>query len=292
MTPTAGERPRDTDILVVEAWGQGLLVGSLILMIAITAANMKKEVLLHKLIVAELALALGHGTFIFLHAPAQGWYLSATAVGLTISHTLHNVIAWMKIRGFFTSWGTPLYLISLLAAQPYWVIEIYANFTFFNRGHALYTTTRPLEPLFRDPWWIFTTCFLLYIIQRGYGCSLMQLIRISPRFGVMLLFMVISIVFAIVDMCAIRVENRLGYPPGMEPFWKLAFVFKCLSDTIILDDFGSALDRLRHHHHPDVLPLQEPDTHARGRRTNKPVDSVPEASAKRPDPVCRPPDMV
>ncbi|OJZ80231.1 hypothetical protein ASPFODRAFT_212810 [Aspergillus luchuensis CBS 106.47] len=274
MTPTAGERPRDTDILVVEAWGQGLLVGSLILTIAITAANMKKEVLLHRLIVTELALALGHGTFIFLHAPAQGWYLSATAVGLTISHTLHNVIAWMKIRGFFTSWGTPLYLISLLAAQPYWVIEIYANFTFFNRGHALYTTTRPLEPLFRDPWWIFTTCFFL------------------PRFGVMLLFMVISIVFAIVDMCAIRVENRLGYPPGMEPFWKLAFVFKCLSDTFILDDFRSALDRLRHHHHPDVLPLQEPDTHARGRRTNKPVDSVPEASAKRPDPVCRPPDMV
>ncbi|PYH67155.1 uncharacterized protein BO88DRAFT_466566 [Aspergillus vadensis CBS 113365] len=279
MTPTAGEHPRDTDILVVEAWGQGLLVGSLILMTAITAANMKKEVLLHKLIVAELALALGHGTFIFLHAPAQGWYLSATAVGLTISHTLHNVIAWMKIRGFFTSWGTRLYLISLLAAQPYWVIEIYANFTFSNRGQALYTTTRPLEPLFRDPWWIFTTCFLLYIIQRGYGCSLMQLIRISPRFGVMLLFMVIS-------------SNRLGYPPGMEPFSKLAFVFKCLSDTIILDDFRSTLDRLRYHHHPDVLPLQEPDTHARGRRTNKLVDSVPEASVKRPDPVCRPPDMV
>ena len=29
------------------------------------------------------------------------------------------------------------------------VIEIYANFTFFNRGQALYTTTRPLEPLFQ-----------------------------------------------------------------------------------------------------------------------------------------------
>ncbi|KAL3250832.1 hypothetical protein ABHI18_010984 [Aspergillus niger] len=148
MTPSAGHRPRDPDVLVMEAWGQGFLVGSLVVMIAITAANMKKGVLLHKLIVAELALALGHGTFIFL----------------------------------------------------------------------------------------------LYIIQRGYGCSLVQLIRISPRFGVMLLFMVISVVFAVVDMCAIRVENRLGYPPGMEPFWKLAFVFKCLSDTIILDDFRSALD--------------------------------------------------
>ncbi|KAI2843632.1 hypothetical protein CBS11350_5121 [Aspergillus niger] len=146
MTLSVGHRPRDPDILVMEAWGQGFLVGSLVVMIAITAANMKKGMLLHKLIVAELALALGHGTFTFLHAPAQGW----------------------------------------------------------------------------DPWWIFTTCFLLYIIQRGYGCSLMQLIRISPRFGVMLLFMVISVVFAVVDMYAIRVENRLGYPPGMEPFWKMS----------------------------------------------------------------------
>ncbi|RDH26922.1 hypothetical protein BDQ94DRAFT_164078 [Aspergillus welwitschiae] len=263
MTPTAGHLPRDPDILVVEAWGQGFLMGSLIVMIAI--------------IVAEPALALGHGTFIFLHAPAQGWYLSVTAVGLIISHSLHNMIAWMKIRGFFTPWGTLLYLITLLAAQPYWVVEIYANFAFFNRGQALYTTTRPLEPLFRDPWWIFTTCFLLYVIQRGYGCSLVQLIRISPRFGVMLLFMVFHRV-AVVDMCAIR------------PFWKLAFVFKYLSDTIMLDDFRGALDRLRYHYHPDVPPQEA--THARGRSTNRPVDCVPEASVNRPEPVCRPPDMV
>ncbi|RDH26249.1 hypothetical protein BDQ94DRAFT_164639 [Aspergillus welwitschiae] len=263
MTPSAGHCPRDPDILVMEGWGQGFLVGSLVVMIAITAANMKKGMLLHKRIVAELTLALGHGTFIFLHVPAQGWYLSATAVGLTISHTLHNVITWMKICGFFTPWGARLYLITLLAAQPYWVVEIYGNFAFFNRGQVLYTTTRPRAavPVW-DPWWIFTTCLLPYIIQRGYGCSLVQLIRISPR-----------------------------YPPGMEPFWKLTFVFKCLSDTIILNDYGGALDRLRYHYHPDGVPPQEA-TRARGRSTNRLVDSVPEASVKCPDPVCRPPDMV
>ncbi|KAI9923375.1 hypothetical protein MW887_009925, partial [Aspergillus wentii] len=38
-----------------------------------------------------------------------------------------------------------------------------------------------------------------------------------------------------------------GLPTGVEPFWKLAFVFKCLCDTIILDDFKSALDRIRGH---------------------------------------------
>jgi hypothetical protein len=55
----------------------------------------------------------------------------------------------MKIRGFFTPWGTRLYLVSLLAAQPYWILEIFANFTFFNDGQTLFLKTRPLEPLFR-----------------------------------------------------------------------------------------------------------------------------------------------
>ncbi|KAI2857972.1 hypothetical protein CBS63078_11349 [Aspergillus niger] len=268
--PSAGQRPIDPGILVVEAWGQGFLVGSLIIMIAITAANMKKGVPLHRLIVAELALALGHGTFIFLHAPAQGWYLSATAIGLTISHTLHNVIAWMKIRGYFTPWGTRLYLITLLAAQPYWVVEIYANFAFFNRGQALYTTTRPLEPLFQCGGPLVDLHHLLSPVHHPAGLWVFAgaVDSHQPTFGIMLLFMVISVVFAVVDMCAIRVENRLGYPPGMEPFWKLAFVFKRLSDTIILDDFRSALDRLRYHYHPDDVPPQEA-THARGRSANR-----------------------
>lgn len=36
-----------------------------------------------------------------------------------------------------------------------------------------------------------------------------------------------------------------GLPDGINPFWKLAFVFKCLSDTMVLDDFKTALDRLK-----------------------------------------------
>lgn len=56
MPPTAGDRPANPDILIVEAWGQGFMVGSLILMIAITMANMKSGVLLHKVIVAEVCL--------------------------------------------------------------------------------------------------------------------------------------------------------------------------------------------------------------------------------------------
>lgn len=34
--------------LILEAWAQGLLVGSLVILIAITLANMRRGVLLHK----------------------------------------------------------------------------------------------------------------------------------------------------------------------------------------------------------------------------------------------------
>lgn len=48
------EKPTDPDGLILEAWAQGLMVGSLLIMAAITIANMKKKVLLHKLIFAEV----------------------------------------------------------------------------------------------------------------------------------------------------------------------------------------------------------------------------------------------
>lgn len=39
---------------MLEAWGQGLMVGSLVVMAIITVANMKRRILLHKLIFAEV----------------------------------------------------------------------------------------------------------------------------------------------------------------------------------------------------------------------------------------------
>ena len=38
---------------------------------------------------------------------------------------------------------------------------------------------------------------------------------------------------------------KSSLPVGINPFWKLAFVFKCLTDSVVLDDFKTALDRLR-----------------------------------------------
>ncbi|PGH11579.1 hypothetical protein AJ80_07049 [Polytolypa hystricis UAMH7299] len=239
-------RPDDNpDGLVLESWAQGFMVGTLVFMTAITVANMRRKVLLHKLILAELILAMGHGTFMFMHEPVYGWYLSATAVGLNISWSLHNVIAWMKNRPFLSRKVSLFYISTVILVQPYWVLEIYANFAYFNNINKLFEKTRPWEPLFRDPWWIYTTCNLFWVIKSQYDFGILELVRESPRFGIMLLSMCLSIVFIIVDVLSVIHVFQAALPTGLNPFWKLAFVFKCLCDTVILDDFKTALDRLR-----------------------------------------------
>ena len=54
---TAGpaNRPTEPEVLVLEAWGQGMMVAALVVMAALTIANMREGVLLHKLILAEVA---------------------------------------------------------------------------------------------------------------------------------------------------------------------------------------------------------------------------------------------
>lgn len=76
--------------LVLESWSQGFVVGALLLMACITMANMRRGVLLHKLILAEQLMALTHGTFCFFDFKGYGWYLSSTAALLYLSYILHN----------------------------------------------------------------------------------------------------------------------------------------------------------------------------------------------------------
>ena len=47
-------KPVDPNGLILEAWAQGFLVGSLIILAFITLANMRRGVLLHKLILLEV----------------------------------------------------------------------------------------------------------------------------------------------------------------------------------------------------------------------------------------------
>ncbi len=61
---------------------------------------------------------------------------------------------------------------------------------------------------------------------------------------IMLVSMCISLIFTVLDVLSVTNVIQLGSTDGINPFWKLSFVFKCLTDTIILDDFKTALDRL------------------------------------------------
>ncbi|CAH0046900.1 unnamed protein product [Clonostachys solani] len=176
---------------------QGVMVGALLMMATIALANMRS------------------GT------PVWGWYLSSTVVPLIISWNLHNIF------------------------------EIYANFAYFNNGdQTLFTYSRPFEAAFRplvvhrllppeaytvapvsDPWWIFTTASLFYNIRYRYELGIVDIIVASPRFGVLLCSMIVSIIFIVVDVLA------------------------CLTDAIILGDFKTDLDKLRRRRMTRILPL-------------------------------------
>jgi len=60
----------------------------------------------------------------------------------------------------------------------------------------------------------------------------------------MLVAMIFSVIFTIVDILSVTDAFQQILPDGLNPFWKLSFVFKLLTDTIILDDFKTALDKL------------------------------------------------
>ncbi|OCK95525.1 uncharacterized protein K441DRAFT_555858 [Cenococcum geophilum 1.58] len=234
------ERPTNPDGLVLEAWAQGYMVGSLIIMSCITMANMRKGAVLHKLL-----LGIWHGFWIFFHNPIYAWWLSVSAIFLNISWSLHNVIAWMKIKPFLSRVPSLLFIGTVILVQPYWVVEIYANFTYYHNINNIFLRTRPWEALCRDPWWILTTVSLFYNIKVRYDLRIIDIIRISPRFGIMMGAMILSIAFIILDVCSVTDAFKSILPIGINPFWKLSFVFKCLTDSVVLDDFKTALDRLR-----------------------------------------------
>ncbi len=87
--------------------------------------------------------------------------------------------------------------------------------------------------------------YLMYAIKTKYDLSISQIVRISPRFAVMLGAMFLSICFIILDVLSVTSSLKSSLPVGINPFWKLSFVFKCLTDSVVLDDFKTALDRLR-----------------------------------------------
>ncbi|KAK7748652.1 hypothetical protein SLS53_000673 [Cytospora paraplurivora] len=207
---------------------------------------MRKGVLLHKLILLELLLGGWQGYNLFWSSPTYGWWLSAAATCLHLSNGLHSVIAWLKIKPFLSKRVSRIFIGTVVLAQPYWIVEVYATFSFFNNLHnrELFVKTRPIETIFRDPWWVAASIKLLWTLKRTYDITLRQVVTISPRFAVMLVAMALAIVFSLLDILSVTDVLADALPVGVNPFWKLSLVFKCLTDTVILDDFKTALDRL------------------------------------------------
>ena len=79
----------------------------------------------------------------------------------------------------------------------------------------------PPELTSSDPWWIYTTCNLFWVIKSEYGFGIIELVRESPRFGIMLLSMCLSIVFLVVDTLSVLHVFNAALPTGINPFWKV-----------------------------------------------------------------------
>jgi hypothetical protein len=62
----------------------------------------------------------------------------------------------------------------------------------------------------------------------------------------------LSMIFIIVDILSVTPVIPIGV---INPFWKFAFVFKCFTDSIILDDFRAALEKLSRRRMAQILPF-------------------------------------
>lgn len=182
-----------------------------------------------------------------------GWYLSGTAALLYTSYYVHNIVAWLKIRSFFNgrSLAGPrtskivsiTYVTTLALAAPPNIFQIFNNFRYFNNISMLYAKVRPYEPLFRDPWWVFSCIVFFHAIRSSFNLHPIHLMKRSPRFAILLIAMILALGFTVVDILSTLVP-ALSETDGINPYWKLALVFKCLTDNIMLDDFKSVLTRL------------------------------------------------
>lgn len=126
----------------------------------------------------------------------------------------------MKVKPFLSRWGSRFYIGTVILAMPYWVASMYLNFAYFNNlGTDVFRRTRPWETLFREPWWVFTTLYLVYVIKRCYGFGVWELVRSNARFFILLASMVISIALMIVDVVDISFSPYWG---GVNLYWQVS----------------------------------------------------------------------
>lgn len=80
----AVDKPTDPTGVTLESWAQGFLVGSLMVMAGITFANMRKHVLLHKLILLEVSTS--RHRLAYIHPPGMQSDSTAAFLGHAAWH--------------------------------------------------------------------------------------------------------------------------------------------------------------------------------------------------------------
>lgn len=127
----------------------------------------------------------------------------------------------MKVKPFLSRWGSRFYIGTVILVMPYWIASMYLNFAYFNNlGTDVFAHTRPWEALLREPWWVFTALYLVYVIKRCYGFGVWELVRANARFFVLLASMAISIAVIIVDIFDISFFPDTG---GRNIYWQASF---------------------------------------------------------------------
>jgi hypothetical protein len=67
------------------------------------------------------------------------------AIFLNASWSLHNVIAWMKLKPFLSKWWSRFFIGTVILVQPYWIVEIYANFTYFHNINKVFLSESKID---------------------------------------------------------------------------------------------------------------------------------------------------
>lgn len=59
-------------------------------------------------------------------------------------------MSWLKIRPFLPRWGGRVFIGTLLLVQPFWIVNMWANFKYFNNlGGDAFQRMRSFEALCR-----------------------------------------------------------------------------------------------------------------------------------------------
>lgn len=164
--------------LILEAWGEGFLVGCLVVMACVTVANMRRGILLHKLILLEVSINIypeQHSMLMIVRlAPPRdtsrdlllydlpGPRLVPLRYSVAALHLLHrpqhrclDQDQTVRFDGRVLFGPRAAHIVSrvyLWTLALSWVpnlLQIVCNFLFFNGIYNLYERIRPTEFLFR-----------------------------------------------------------------------------------------------------------------------------------------------